>query len=237
MDPARMPGKQSGAGLCAGYSIAAVMLASLVFAVTAQSDEAIPPDNEHSTRLASNEPGQDGSAPRRHFRLSNPAKLSNEEAEAVYGEFREKMARGYASSGVKAAREYQKWQRYNLAPFRSATHGRRFVNHYANPLASAYGKFENAGTLPVGSIIAKDSLAVIDDDKIFPGPLFLMEKMPKGFNYVSADWRYTMIMPDGSLFGTTNGVGSGKVGFCIGCHLAVEKQDHLYFPPKQYRRK
>jgi len=88
----------------------------------------------------------------------------------------------------------------------------------------------------VGSIIAKDSLAVTDDNKILPGPLFLMEKMPAGFNYVSGDWRYTMVMPDGSMFGTTNGVGSDNVKFCIACHLAVEAQDHLYFPPKQYRR-
>jgi Cytochrome P460 len=217
-------------------SIAAVIVVGLGFGAAAQNSEKTPTTNDKSIILAAHEPGKDGNPPRRHFRLPNPAELSNEEAKAIYGNIQEKMARNYASSGVKPARKYQKWQRYNTMPFRSATHGRRFVNHYANPIASAYGKYENAGKLPVGSIIAKDSLAVTDDNKILPGPLFLMEKMPAGFNYVSGDWRYTMVMPDGSMFGTTNGVGSDNVKFCIACHLAVEAQDHLYFPPKQYRR-
>ncbi len=204
--------------------------------MTARSGENTRLEKEQPKPIASSEPNQDGSAPRRHFRLRNPAELSNREADTIYKNIQGKMARNYASSGVEAAREYQKWQLYNTAPLRSATHGRRFVNHYANPIAKAYGKFEAAGILPVGSIVAKDSFAVTDDKKTLTGPLFLMEKMPKGFNYVSGDWRYTMIMPDGSLFGTTNGVGSNKVKFCISCHLAVEKRDHLYFPPPPFRK-
>ena len=69
-----------------------------------------------------------------------------------------------------------------------------------------------------------------------PGALFLMEKMPDGFNHASGNWRYTMIMPDGSIFGTTGGVGAKQVQFCISCHLAVEHQDHLFFIPEEYRR-
>ena len=236
MDPAKKPGKHSRSGSLSRYAVSAVIIAGLTFAVTAQSGENSPPEKEQPKRMASHEPNQDGSAPRRHFRLRNPADLSNGEADSIYRKIRGKMARNYASSGVEAARTYQKWPLYNVAPLRSATHGRRFVNHYANAIASAYGDYETAGRLPAGSIVAKDSFAVTDDNKTLPGPLFLMEKMPAGFNYVSGDWRYTMIMPDGSLFGTTNGVGSNKVKFCIACHLAVEKQDHLYFPPKQFRK-
>jgi len=236
MDPARKPGGYSQSAGRSRYAVLAVVIAGLTFAVTAQSGENTPPEEEQTIRMASHEANQDGSAPRRHFRLRNPADLSNGEADSIYKKIHEKMARNYASSSVEAARAYQKWQLYNTAPLRSATHGRRFVNHYANPIASAYGKYETAGKLPVGSIVAKDSFAVTDDNKTLPGPLFLMEKMPEGFNYVSGDWRYTMIMPDGSLFGTTNGVGSDKVKFCISCHLAVEKQDHLYFPPKPFRK-
>jgi len=40
---------------------------------------------------------------------------------------------------------------------------------------------------------------------------------------------------DGTLFGETNGKGSKRVEYCIGCHLAVEHQDHLWFLPKPYR--
>ena len=63
-----------------------------------------------------------------------------------------------------------------------------------------------------------------------------MEKMQPGFNLEGRDWRYTMIMPDGALFGTTNGEGSERVEFCMECHIAAgDEQDHLFFIPKQHR--
>jgi len=64
----------------------------------------------------------------------------------------------------------------------------------------------------------------------------VMEKMPQGFNPVSGDWRYTMIMPDGSLFGVTNAEGSDRVEFCVTCHkMAGEQTDHLFYIPERYR--
>ena len=120
-------------------------------------------------------------------------------------------------------------------PYLSATHGRRFVNNYANAAAGDYGKFEDAGAMPQGAVIAKDSLMVTDDGTMAAGPMFIMEKMASGFNYVSGDWRYTMIMPDGSVFGVTKGENAERVAFCIGCHLARERFDHLYFLPKAFR--
>ena len=71
---------------------------------------------------------------------------------------------------------------------------------------------------------------------VFAGPLFIMEKMSQGFNAASRDWRYTMIMPDGSVFGVTNGQDSHKVQFCITCHArAGDENDHLFFLPEAYR--
>jgi len=72
---------------------------------------------------------------------------------------------------------------------------------------------------------------------VAPGPLFLMEKMPAGFNYVSGDWRYTMIMPDGRIFGVTKGENAERVEYCITCHLAREDNDHLFFVPEAFRVK
>ena len=174
----------------------------------------------------------DPAKPRRHFRVPNPKKLEPDEAAAIYERIVDDMAAGYRLSGRKV---YEGWRRYNRMPYLSATHGRRYVNNYANQRARAYGRFERAGRLPVGSLLAKDSFAVTRDGEIHAGPLFIMEKMAEGFNYVSGDWRYTMIMPDGSVFGTTNGENAGAVEYCIGCHLAVERQDHLYFPPPEVR--
>ena len=133
------------------------------------------------------------------------------------------------------ARDYRSWRRYNSAPYLSATHGNLYINNYVNEAGAAYGRFEAAGTLPVGSIVAKDSFVVERDGSVQPGPLFVMEKMAQGFNYVSGDWRYSQIMPDGVVFGETRGEAADRVAFCIGCHLAVERQDHLFFVPVPYR--
>jgi len=178
----------------------------------------------------------DPNRPRRHFRVRNPAHLTSQQAAQIYRRLHDVMASGYRLSRDPSAASYQGWPRYNTAPYVSATHGQRYVNNYANPAAAAYGKFEAAGRLPVGAIIAKDSFTVAKDGVVAPGPLFLMEKMPAGFSYVSGDWRYTMIMPDGSLFGRTKGENAERVEFCIACHLAREKTDHLYFIPKAWRR-
>ena len=90
--------------------------------------------------------------------------------------------------------------------------------------------------MPEGSVLAKDSFEVTELGDVITGPLSLMEKMQYGFNAESRDWRYTLIMPDGSLFGTTKGEGSERVIFCMECHITVgADQDHLFFVPEEYR--
>ncbi|MFQ6024503.1 MAG: cytochrome P460 family protein, partial [Acidiferrobacterales bacterium] len=173
--------------------------------------------------------------PRRHFRLRNPADLMPKEAVEFYSIIADALKAGYQRSGHAVAEAYQGWKRYNTAPYLSLSHGNHYLNNYANPTAKAYGAFEDAGTMPVGSIIAKDSFSVTVSRGIVLGPLFIAEKMPPGFNHVTGDWKYTEILPDGTLLGETNGEGSERVKYCIACHLAVEKQDHLYFVPREYR--
>ncbi len=179
----------------------------------------------------------DSSKPRRHFRVKNPKIMTPEKAQSIYEQMRKTMASGYGLSKHPAAKAYQRWRRFNTSPYNSATHGQRYVNNCANAKGRAYGMFEKAGILPVGAVIAKDSFTVNEKGATGTGPLFIMEKMPQGFNYVSGDWRYTMIMPDGSIFGQTKGENSEGVKFCISCHLAAEQNDHLHFMPKEVRTK
>ena len=177
----------------------------------------------------------DPDRPRRHFRLRHPARLSGERARSLYDIVADAMARGYARSGLTAARDYRGWTRFNTHPYLSATHGNHYVNNYGNDKARAYARFEQAGTLPVGAIIAKDSFSVTGSGGILLGPLFVMEKMPPGFNPVSGDWRYTMVLPDGTVAGVTHGRSARRVEYCVGCHLAREPFDHLYFVPEAVR--
>ncbi len=178
----------------------------------------------------------DPAEPRRHFRLMNPARLSPQRANEIYAIVRQALRGGYSRSGNAIASGYQDWRRMNSAPYLSATHGNHYLNNYVNEIgAAAYGRFEKAGRLPVGSIIAKDSFSMTRSGEILLGGLFVMQKMPNGFNDLTDDWKFILFQADGTLFGETNGTGSKRVEYCIGCHLAVKHQDHLWFLPKPYR--
>jgi hypothetical protein len=163
------------------------------------------------------------------------AEIEPAEAAAAYDCLIDQLLAGYAKSGNPTATAYTGWRRYNTVPYQSATHGGRYVSNYANPAASAYGAFEDVGVLPQGSIIAKDSFAVMCNGHIAAGTLFLMEKMAAGWHPESGDWRYTLIMPDGNLIGETHGKGSANVGFCIECHVVMEDTDSLWLMPEEVR--
>jgi hypothetical protein len=212
------------------WAAASILLSAAAAHVAGDTTTKTGSDVEMST--ISGEPAN----PRRHFRLRDPQPLDPDRAEEIYAIVRKSMAAGYPLSGLAVARDYQGWRRYNSTPYLSVTHGNHFLNNYANGIASAYGEYEGAGRLPVGAVIAKDSFAVVDSGGILLGPLFIMEKMPQGFSYVSGDWKFTLVKPDGTVFGETNGPGAGRVEYCIACHLARERFDHLYFIPKDFRR-
>ena len=164
------------------------------------------------------------------------AEVTDAEAVAVYDCLLQELKAAYAKSDNKIALSYMSWPRYSKQAYLSGTHGNRYVQNYANAKARAYGAYEKAGTMPVGSAIAKDSFAVTVNGKVTIGPLFLMEKMNAGFSPSSGDWRYTMIMPNGSVFGTTWGAGSAKVQFCADCHMSVTPDvDSMMFMPDEYR--
>ncbi len=174
--------------------------------------------------------------PTRHFRVEQPAGLSGADALTIYNRILDDIVAGYRLSNMPDVDEYRNWSRFNTVPYRSAQHGERFVNNYGNDAAVDYRFFESAGEMPAGAVLFKDSFAVTKRGDVFSGPLFVMKKMQPGFNLSSRDWRYTMIMPDGSLFGTTNGEGSDRVEFCVACHkLAGDQNDHLFYIPERYR--
>lgn len=179
---------------------------------------------------------QNAAEPKRHFKIQKPAQLDQAEALTIYDNVADRMAKGYAASGDTTAKAYREWRLYNTAPYRSATHGNRYVNNYVNPIGKAYGTMKRGDRLPAGTIIAKDSLTVTSKRDVFAGALFIMERLATGANPKTGDWRYKMIMPDGSLFGDTKGVGAEKVAFCHDCHVAASDDDYLFFMPEEYKR-
>ena len=174
--------------------------------------------------------------PKRHFKVQRPANLEPSEALSIYDNIASDMAKGYAVSMDPAAMHFRKWRRFNSAPYKSATHGNRYVNNFVNGIGvDAYGPMGGGKEMPVGSVIAKDSFTVTSDTAVFAGALFVMEKMAKGTRPETGNWRYTMIMPDGSYLGDSEGDNADKVSFCHDCHKAKAKNDYLFFIPKKYR--
>ncbi len=170
-----------------------------------------------------------------HIAIENPAELSKDEANAVYKSLAKRMARGYAAAQLDLLRNYQSWPLFNDAPYISATHGQRFVNSYANRMAHNYGTLQEGEVLPVGSVLAKDSMTVTDEGKVFPGAMFVMEKLAPGTDPDMADWRYIMVLPDGSLFGDTMGFRAKAVAYCHDCHEQVAERDYTFYVPEEYQ--
>lgn len=179
-------------------------------------------------------PGSGGPS-QQHDRVPDAVVVPPGTAEHIYRDLIYSLGKEYAKSGDPIAAAYQKWRRANTAPYHSYSHGRRLLNNYVNAVGEDYLKFEQAGTMPVGTVVAKDSFAVDEAGKVLPGPLFLMEKMAPGFNYVSGDWRFSMIRPDGTLVGRTKEENAAAVDYCVRCHLAAQKNDYLFFIPGAYR--
>lgn len=172
-----------------------------------------------------------------HTAVEKPAILSESEASKVYAEIQERMAESYALARLPIIKEYQSWTRYNSAPYLSATHGQRFVNNYANDRANGYGNLAKGEKYRTGTVFAKDSVTVTEKNEIFPGAMFVMEKLPIGTNPETADWRYVMVLPDGTLYGDTTGDDPEQVEYCHACHAAKAGQDFVFFVPEKFQRK
>ena len=162
-----------------------------------------------------------------HIRVLEAEQLSKDAAEAKYVELLDKLVAGYQRSGALDV-DYRSWKRVSPTPYLSDPHGLRYVNVYVNSAGEEFGHATRDNPLPVGARLAKDSFSVIHGGATSRGPLFLMEKMPAGFWPEAGDWRYTMIMPNGKLFGTTKGTGSAAVEFCATCHEKAAARDFLF---------
>ena len=132
---------------------------------------------------------------------------------------------------------WAKWKNFARHPYAGSTHGGRYLVNYANPMAAkVYGQYEKLRHMSPGGIIVKPSFT-LEGGKPKPGPLFVMEKMTKGWNKATMDWRYAMLLPGGKTYGVTKGPNGDKVAFCHECHASAQDTDALMFLPEDARVK
>lgn len=173
--------------------------------------------------------------PEEHFSIEKAADLDKVQAQKAYRGLLDLMTRAYVASADPSAARYLAWARVNDAPYRSATHGNRYVNNYANAAAAGAGYGKAGAAMPPGAVIAKDSFTATATGRRYPGALFIMEKLRSEESPETADWRYVMIMPDGSTFGDSRTNGARMV-FCHACHAARADDDYLFFVPAEYAK-
>jgi hypothetical protein len=143
----------------------------------------------------------------------------------------------YGDSGLDEAESFVDWPNAARVPYESGTHGGRLVTNHVNPEGEeAYREYEDIDAMPVGGTAAKPSFTISPQGEALLGPLFLMEKMEAGWNADSADWRYTSVMPDGTIAVRTLDVNDEQAATCAQCHMAMGgDQDSLLFLPEEYR--
>lgn len=164
--------------------------------------------------------------------------LTDAQVADLYACIEGKLLKAYNKSGKAEAAAFRDWFMPSTTPFRSATHGNRFVNHYINDIGrEAYMSFnEDDLQMPVGAIAIKESFNVSKKGKVQRGPLFIMEKVAAGTFPDTDDWKYTTIIPNGKIMGETGTDTAKKQKFCHDCHVNVlEGQDAMFFPDEDYR--
>ncbi|MEM8689797.1 MAG: hypothetical protein AAGF81_20915 [Pseudomonadota bacterium] len=151
---------------------------------------------------------------------------------------RNAQIKSYGKSGHWATARWKRFQTVSKHAYKSGADGGRFVTSHVNTVGyRAYSKHDHKnGKLPIGTTLVKPSFTVQPTGKVALGPLFIMEKMIRGFNADTADWRYAMVMPGGELCGLTGGSNTRGVEFSKECRVALADIDSLLFLPENVRK-
>ncbi|UWQ17596.1 cytochrome P460 family protein [Jannaschia sp. M317] len=146
---------------------------------------------------------------------------------ALYDCMSERMIQGYTKEGDEIAAAYRSWTPTATRMAVAGPHGERFLNTFVNDIAAEqYLKFEDGDfEMPVGSILAKESVAVRKGTGRV-GPLFFMTKVDDAPDY--DNWFYSGVQPNGKPLKISQ-------AFCHDCHVAFESQDSMGYPLEEVR--
>ena len=157
--------------------------------------------------------------------------LTADEVDAVYACVSDALAAGYAAGDNPVAAEYRDWAVTATRPGLHGAHSERFLLTFVNEIgAEAYMSYEISEdfTMPVGSVIAKESFKFRDTGAVRRGPLFIMEKVAAGEADEYGNWVYSGVQPDGNPLNISQ-------AFCHDCHAAFFDQDSLGYPLEDLR--
>lgn len=149
---------------------------------------------------------------------------------ALYDCIGDRMVEGYSKEGNDIAAAYRDWAVTATRPAVAGAHGERFLLTFANDIAAdTYLAFAAEGVdVPVGGILAKESIKIGKEGKARVGPLFIMEKVGMDAAPETGGWFYSGVQPNGKPLRI-------KQSFCHDCHVGWEAQDMLAYPLEEVR--
>ena len=153
------------------------------------------------------------------------------DTDRLYACVKDKLAAGYAKEGHEIGSTYRDWQATATGPAAPGPHGSRFLFTFANDVAyEQYVKYNEDGgfSMPVGSVLAKESFKLSKKGKPRNGPLFIMTKVAAGEADEFDNWVYSAVQPNGKNMKI-------KQSFCHDCHAAFEDQDSMGYPDTDVR--
>ncbi len=162
--------------------------------------------------------------------VADPFELEEAGVVALYDCLKDAMAEGYAKEGSEVGSAYRDWAVTSTRPAAAGPHGNRLLQTFANDIAAEqYLKFEEEGVvMPVGSVLAKESIKITKKQVGKVGPLFIMTKLEAGSAPDTGDWLYEGVQPNGKVMKV-------KQSFCHDCHAAWGSQDALAYPLEAVR--
>ncbi|SEW16268.1 Cytochrome P460 [Cognatiyoonia koreensis] len=154
------------------------------------------------------------------------------EVDALYSCVSDRLAEAYAKEGDEIGTVYRDWGVTATGPAAPGAHSNRFLLTFANDVAYEtyvqYG-FGDDFSMPVGSVLAKESYSLTKEGEPRPGPLFIMTKVEAGGEAEEfGNWVYSAVRTNGKPMGI-------QQGFCHGCHSAFADQDSMGYPDRDVR--
>lgn len=145
---------------------------------------------------------------------------------ALYDCMSDRMLEGYTREGDEIAGQYRDWQVTATRAAVAGPHQNRFLLTFVNDIAAEqYLKFEEDITMPVGSILAKESIGGRNGNAAV-GPLFLMTKVADAPEF--GNWFYSGVQPSGKELKISQ-------KFCHDCHGGLDFQDSMGYPVEEVR--
>jgi hypothetical protein len=156
--------------------------------------------------------------------------------EMVYGAAPDAVP-GADAGIVERVSDYRKTlHRVSRSAWLSPTHGRRFVQTYVSK--GAVAAYREGEPLPPGTLVVKDSYEGTPDGPA--GPLYIMEKGPKGSAPGTGDWSYALVWdeptpgnPEGLSAPVTWRPGDPGLSSCIKCHARFKALDYMGGVPEE----